>query len=292
MKAPHDALTASLVVFIAFSSYAQTGQGSIPLLRAKARFESGASPDYRIVGGNPEKIEDSPWQVALVYAPDANNLRAQFCGGTLISASWVLTAAHCVDQGTLPSQLEVFYGNDDLRTATPKRAKVLSVLPHKSWKIVNSAAKEFDIALIRIEPVQIDSRSRAIDLPSAEQSPLIQDTPVKVTGWGVTEFRREGSFDLQAVTVPFVVREKCTDVLSYRDTEVARTAFCAGKTGYDSCKGDSGGPVVMTVGGVSRLMGIVSWGRGCGLPDRYGVYTNVQSFLPWISVERAAFEGK
>ncbi|XP_050712126.1 tryptase-2-like isoform X3 [Eriocheir sinensis] len=112
-----------------------------------------------------------------------------------------------------------------------------------------------------------------------------------VIGWGHTQFgHRVLSRILQKVNVPVVDQLECQfkypDYLG-RDTPkgILKDQLCAGKTGRDSCKGDSGGPIIdQKERGGSRcehtVEGIVSFGRGCG---ELGVYTRVSSYLDWIT---------
>jgi secreted trypsin-like serine protease len=87
---------------------------------------------------------------------------------------------------------------------------------------------------------------------------------------------------LREVTVPFVTNSICNDPLSYAG-QVTANMICAGlaEGGKDSCQGDSGGPLVH-LAAADRLVGIVSWGEGCANPGKYGVYTRIANFKPWV----------
>jgi len=97
----------------------------------------------------------------------------------------------------------------------------------------------------------------------------------QVSGWGARKKGGRNSRILQKVTVPVVRQRVCKRL--YETEMITSNMFCAGKTGRDSCKGDSGGAIVYG----KRQIGIVSWGEGCGqfFP---GVYTNVEKFHYWI----------
>ena len=77
----------------------------------------------------------------------------------------------------------------------------------------------------------------------------------------------------------------CKSVESYGPEGITDRMICAGYRdgGVDACQGDSGGPLSQGNGADARLVGIVSWGEGCGLRLKYGVYTNVKSVLSWIN---------
>lgn len=64
--------------------------------------------------------------------------------------------------------------------------------------------------------------------------------------------------------------------------------MCAGKGKSDSCQGDSGGPLLVPNGDKYEIVGIVSWGVGCGRAGYPGVYTRVVKYLPWL---RANLDG-
>ena len=105
--------------------------------------------------------------------------------------------------------------------------------------------------------------------------------PLTVVGFGSTDASRAQIPDqLQEVELNFVDRDTCNGVYGM----VTRDMMCAAKPGADSCLGDSGGPLFIKGSSVDedRLVGLVSWGRGCAQPGFPGVYTNVPFFYDWI----------
>src|SRR5262249_3542211 len=107
-------------------------------------------PDSRIIGGTEAAPGAWPSQVALVFHDTADNYQAQFCGGTLISRNWVLTAGHCVrDSGFTPSpsEIDVLLGTNDLNSGGT-RIRAVEFRIHPSW---NPAIGRSDLALIRMD---------------------------------------------------------------------------------------------------------------------------------------------
>jgi secreted trypsin-like serine protease len=251
--------------------------GAEPLRRGLAAFAKG-DPGLRVGGGEPVSVVKVPGQVALLASNIPSNERAQFCGGSMIAARWVLTAAHCVDQGTSPAQVEVLSGTSSLGCGT--RVKINKIEVHSSW---NPHANDFDIALLEL---QKDLAGLPIAGVSAanESAHLGSGSQVTVSGWGALAFGNPGgTTQLQAVTVPFVSRDVCNRAVSYNG-KVSENMICAGRAqgGQDSCQGDSGGPATTIAGNERRLAGVVSWGEGCGFPQKYGVYTRVARFGGWV----------
>lgn len=247
--------------------------GSAVLKKALKRFDEGVPKPDRIVGGSDTTIEKHPWQVALLAARIADNYRAQFCGGSVIAPRWVLTAAHCVDEGTQADQVSVLAGATSL-SGGGGRAAVTEIIVHDQW---NSLTHDFDIALLRVG--RDLSGGITGDGPAAvEPAP---GAPLTVTGWGAVAWGAlAGTRTLQEVGVPAVSRARCNTAASYNGS-ITANMLCAGKGGADSCQGDSGGP--LTVGSPARFVGVVSWGKGCAIPEKYGVYTRVSRFATWVT---------
>jgi secreted trypsin-like serine protease len=233
----------------------------------------------RIVGGTAANWDQNRWQVALVYAKDSDNARAQFCGASIISPGWVITAAHCVDKKYPASDYAVLSGTDNLKSGG-SRSRILSYTIHEAWRVAgNKSRYDNDIALLRIDSTT-PMVGNAIALVPADAK--LENLQVLVTGWGVTEYRPSGTELLQQVTVPSVDKTTCNAKKAY-DGAVTDQMFCAGEYKKDSCQGDSGGPATAVVQGTRMLIGIVSWGIGCGERDKYGVYTNLPLYRAWIS---------
>ncbi len=240
----------------------------------------------QIVGGSRASNDMLPWQVAILLRP----YRWQFCGGSIISPTWVLTAAHCVDHTPFnqPQRLLVFAGSAALLSGGRSIA-VTKVILHPGW---NPKTNENDIALLQISPPA--NPAEAIATVSAnEEAALTADTARGlVSGWGRTVEFGQLSKDLLFVDVPFVSRQVCNAPDSY-DGAITANMLCAGEQGKDSCDGDSGGPLVAPFAtplsaSATRLVGIVSFGKGCAEARKYGVYTRVRNYLDWIKTTTLA----
>jgi secreted trypsin-like serine protease len=255
-----------------------------PLQEAKEK-KGGA----RISGGSPVSLAANAWQVALLHAGEPDSGLAQFCGGTVISRRWVLTAAHCADRAADPGDIAVLAGTANLKGGG-RRFKVDKILVHEKW-----TRQKFqpDIALLRLVVDAGTSLGSPIELHT--QQDLDEAPPpgniVRITGWGITENRKFGTETLQGVEIPIMKHSECKATHVYGEERINGNVFCAGVPPKDTCRGDSGGPATMVVGGTRKLIGITSWGEGCGLTDKPGVYTNVARFVEWKDSKIAANGG-
>ncbi|XP_053289403.1 trypsin-3 [Pleuronectes platessa] len=234
----------------------------LTLFGAAASLEEG----NKIVGGYDCPKHSVPYQVSLF---DGYN----FCGGTLLSDEWVLSAAHCKSK----SNIEVRLGEHDIWEPEGTEQHIMSAefIRHPDY---NPRSQDSDIMLIRLSrPATLNSFVRPATLPSKCAS---DGTMCQISGWGNLRPSDEGSrypHKLQCLEVPLLSDDTCFNAYPFQITE---NMMCAGylKGGKDSCQGDSGGP--MMCGG--ELQGVVSWGHGCALRNKPGVYTKVCNYTPWI----------
>ncbi|EDO46802.1 predicted protein, partial [Nematostella vectensis] len=240
----------------------------------------------RIVGGVVSSEGLWPWQVALLL-----NDR-QVCAGSLIEARWIITAGHCF-KGMMIGNLSLTRLECGLRRHSSKRhferaqqVKRIIVHPKFNGKFVNGDFAEpidYDIALLELEqPVLFDNRVYPICLP-----PSNMEEPAGkicyITGWGRNGWRGHRSKFLKQAALPLVSRDQCNRMESYNG-QVHKTSLCAGFNdgSVDACQSDSGGPLACQDGGRWYLTGVISWGKQCARPLKYGVYADVRVLGPWI----------
>ncbi|XP_015249736.1 PREDICTED: tryptase-like [Cyprinodon variegatus] len=237
-----------------------------------------ARQNHKIVGGEDASPKSWPWQV------DLQRSGTHWCGGSLISKKWVLTAAHCVT-GTEPFIWEVFLGRQKLTDGNTKNEvsrKIGKIVVHPRF---NSITFDNDIALLRLSSsVKFTDYIRPVCL-AERGSTFSNGTTSWVTGWGNVA---EGvplpyPKTLQEVKVPVIGNRQCNCLLG--KGSVTDNMICAGVLpgGSDSCQGDSGGPMVSKQRSRWIQSGVVSFGDGCARPSLPGVYTRVSRYQSWIN---------
>ncbi len=249
----------------------------LPLVSSDAEVNSAAAAAPDIIGGQQATAGEWPWQVALIFNQN-NPFGSQFCGGSLIDPYWVLTAAHCVDWWNSANTLHIISGQQQLSGSGGEIIAVSQIIAHPDY---DNTPLDSDIALLQLSQ---PASAAPVSLAPVSFSPGNLAT---VTGWGNTAQSGNASYpnDLMEVQVPLVSNQAC--VAAYGST-ITNNMLCAGQAGVDSCQGDSGGPLVLPNGnGGWAQIGVVSFGRGCGLAGSPGVYARVSQFTGWIAQQQA-----
>ncbi|XP_012579549.1 PREDICTED: transmembrane protease serine 11G-like [Condylura cristata] len=237
----------------------------------------GIGRDYptmeRIADGSIARKTDWPWQASLQMDG------IHFCGASLISEQWLLTAAHCFDTYKNPKLWTASFGTT-LIPALMKR-KVQLIIIHENYA---AHKHDDDIALVKLStPVLFSNDVSRVCLPDATFEALPK-SKVFVTGWGA--FKANGPFTntLRQVEIEIISNDICNQVYVYGGA-VSSGMICAGFLSgkLDACEGDSGGPLVIALNGsIWHVIGIVSWGIDCGKENKPGVYTKVTLYRDWI----------
>ncbi len=256
-------------------------------LSAMAPAQASGDIHPRIIGGDDASAGEYPFMAALVYSAQPNDFQAQFCGGTVIAPRWVLTAAHCMP-GLQPADLQVIAGETKLENAsdTGLRTAVAAILVHPGY---NDNSLLNDIALLYLAAPVATSATFAIDSTSLLLG-LTEGDDLTAIGWGVVEETPDGDVFtqiLQEVQLDYVPQSVCNS--TYYPGDIATTAFCAyyqDNTALprDTCRGDSGGPLMRATVDGWRQVGITSFGFSdlCATPDYPGVYTRVSAYSGWV----------
>ncbi|XP_019351000.1 serine protease 27 [Alligator mississippiensis] len=242
-------------------------------------------PSTRIVGGTDARAGEFPWQVSVRLNG------THFCGGSLISHQWVLTAAHCFQKSRDPAQFSVLLGAVRLQDPGPQAAVVAAGAVVVNPRYAGEASSG-DLALLRlVRPVTFGPRVSPICLPDAGVR-FPASTRCWVTGWGNIQdgVDLKPPETLQKLEVPVIGRDACNTLYQQGapplpgTRDIQEDMMCAGypQGGRDACQGDSGGPLVCLLGAAWLQAGVVSWGDGCARHNRPGVYIALATYRDWI----------
>jgi len=238
---------------------------------------------------------DYPFLAGIMRVTDFSNKPIQFCTGTLIDESHVLTAAQCIDswsardvQRRLRVHLGTTYVNSNKEVIGQSEHRVIRVIKHGAYTI---KTYNNDIAILTLEtPARISSTIKPICLPSFHDSYEGQLATVAAWGSGATingssrftiaQIKRV--FGSRKTGIPVWTNSRCAS--SYDHAKVQPTMICAA----DECKVDAGGPLFMKRGSKFVQLGIASWSKGCAL-DPPGVFTRVTKAMDWIQRIRECY---
>ncbi|PVU87980.1 hypothetical protein BB559_005789 [Furculomyces boomerangus] len=232
---------------------------------------------FRIVGGVPARPNTYPFAAYMVQRRTGS-----LCGASLLSNSWLVTAAHCVHR-TSPGDIRVTVGQ--LTFDPNSGSEIQRIVIHPGYE---TQRQTNDIALIQLRdtvdftPIKIETET------------VGDNEDVRAVGWGLmySSATRPAS-TLQEVDLKTMPRDDCRSRLPTFEGNGVGKQLCTGNTpGRDTCSGDSGGPLMRRSGNEWKLIGLTSFGAWdnritltevCGIEEIVGIYTNVYKYLDFIS---------
>ncbi|XP_055541376.1 CLIP domain-containing serine protease B15-like [Wyeomyia smithii] len=249
-----------------------------------------------IVGGQETEPDEFPWTALLVYRLGVAERLRFYCGGALINERYVVTAAHCVKQIGKLKLIAVRLGEWDITTEIDCKyntgdERVCNSYPHIDIPIDATIAHpeysdtKHDIALLKLANiVTMTDLISPICLPTSamDENLVVEDETFDVAGWGRTEQVHQ-SLRKRKASIPGQPLSVCQE--KYVNVSLTENQLCVGGiSGVDSCRGDSGGPLMLIIENRWYLAGVVSFGtKQCGLKGIPGIYTRLGRYLNWIA---------
>jgi len=257
-----------------------------------------------VIGGRPAQVGQFPWAVQALRSDGTS------CGGTLLSNKWVLSAAHCHEEGVRFTKVmlgvtkvkggekatyRVKRRKGDIIVGAPQVVEVGRAIVHPNYRRDSHNVALNDLVLLELKvAVKFGPLVQPICLPPGEG---LNKGVSTVAGWGLTKnYHVSSPNHLQWVDLDILSDAECTLAYKTLNTRSRNNKedsgirldpaihLCAGgKVGEDSCEGDSGGPLVVRDGGQSYLVGVVSGGPVCA-QGFAGYYAKVSSYLKWINI--------
>lgn len=226
------------------------------------------------MGGREASIQEFPHQISI-----ERNSRFS-CGGSIVTARHVLTAAHCVPKNSLLIPNYQIRSGSSLRGEGGSLHRIAKAYVHEKYYINKYNNSGFDVAVLVLkDPIEFDENRQPIKLFEDGQ-PTKPNSIATVSGWG--RLRHQGPLPkkLQCVNVITITKEECRE--AYKNFGgLEQGEICIDYEGEEvrsSCNGDSGGPLVID----GKLAGIVAHGEECGNSTYPSVFTEVAHFRKWI----------
>ncbi|XP_058822363.1 serine protease snake-like [Topomyia yanbarensis] len=244
---------------------------------------------FYILGGLRAFRSEFPHMAAIGWINKDTDRIEYSCGGSLISARFVVTAGHCgLNDDRVPPNI-VRLGDTDLSSKEDdiyaQNIRIKKFIHHPNYK---RSQKYYDIALIELEQdAKLDFTVCPICLWPHDNLNTFSGG-LQVVGFGITEYGSDSSPTLQKATLNYWDYDTCNTMLPRPKSlfrGLANDQFCTRTPTKDTCQGDSGGPIQIELSDVNKvipyLVGVTSFGTGCW-EGSFGVYTKISKYIDWI----------
>ncbi|GLF93933.1 S1 family serine peptidase [Streptomyces yaizuensis] len=281
---------AAALSLLALAAPAQAGPagpagGQSAEARAQAA-EPRKNPGARIIGGGAVPNDKYPFMAALLSKGKGSAAGRNFCGGSLVDAFTIMTAAHCV-AGADPKGIQVAVGRTVLSNSRQGQIRNVEAITVHPRYAKNPA---YDLAFLHLDFAKPVQGIVPVKLPTVGTDALIKPGALAtVTGWGATDTDLPETTDrLREVKVPILSHAEC-EAASEPGPYTSGIDLCAGVEGKDSCWGDSGGPLFRTIKNRETpiQIGVVSRGDGCAAQGGPGIYTSLSSAKLWKTLHES-----
>ncbi|XP_068142871.1 serine protease 1-like [Drosophila tropicalis] len=264
-------------VVLALCAIASASAGVLPKttpIHPKDRPANVGSIEGRITNGQAASDGQFPYQVALSFSSSSGGW---FCGGSVISTEWVLTAAHCTSGA---SSVTISYGATV--RAQPKLTQTVSSANFEQHASYNSLLLRNDIALIKTPAITYTTHINKIALPAVSNSySTYAGKSAIASGYGLeSDSSSSVASILNWVTLQITTKDVCAN--AYGTLIATDNIVCVATTNSQStCSGDSGGPLVLSDEDI--IVGLTSFGSSAGCEKNYPVgFTRITSYVDWI----------